>query len=1210
MDEREDTRGNDSPRDSAASDDETRFTASPLEPKAFAGDQIGPYKLLEVLGEGGMGTVFLAEQLRPIRRQVAVKVIKLGMDTREVIARFESERQALALMTHPNITKVLDAGSTQDGRPYFVMEYVSGVPITEYCDAHRLTTSGRLELFSKVCEALQHAHQKGIIHRDLKPSNVLVEVQNGQPWPRVIDFGIAKATSRELAEKTVFTQHGLLIGTPEYMSPEQGKGELDIDTTTDIYSLGVLLYELLVGALPFDPRILRQAGYAEMQRIISEEDPPSLGERLSKLGARRQEVASRRGTVETALEKELRGDLEWITTRALEKDRTRRYSSASELAADIQRHLDDEPVMASPPSSIYRFKKLLSRNKVTVIGALAVFVVALVGFAVSTSLFWRADEAYQESNRRLLTLYEEQGRQELVEGRPSRAAIYLSSAYQQGLDTPSLRFLLGRAIHPFDSQLASLVGHDKPVSAIAFSVDGSRIITGSHDGTARIWGILDGSLWRTLERHEGGVVWVSFSPDGSRAVTAGADRTVKVWDASSGELLFSKTGYSVGISPLGHRIVITGTSAGQVWDVSSGDLVAKLEVPRAPPPSRVPAPPKETGEIDFITTRIGSSTSPARKPPRQEKPLTDQLGRSVGRVVAMNSDGTRIATVLLNRVQLWDTSNGVELASFTPIRNRGGVEHVAISPDGGRVATIGRQGGSAWIWDSSGGGLVGILDGLPQGTTSAVFGPDGKHLLTSHRSNVAKIWKLSGMELLVSLDGHLDSVSTAAFSPDGNRVVTASQDRTAKIWNVSQGLLLASLEGHAGPINSVVFSGDGTRILTGGADRTARVWEVSNAAKLIAFESYPAPSLHGGVESYTSPTSVSPDGTRVVTRDRNWRAQVWDARDGDRLFTLKGHSGDVNSAAFSPDGAQIVTASDDHTARIWDGHDGSHLLTLDDHRGQVHSASFSTDRSRVLTTSWDTTAKVWEASGGRLLSSLVGHRASVDRGTFSPDGSRVLTGSFDTRYAGPGRWRLWETETGKQLASAKSHVSRVFSIAFSPNGDQLVTTGEDGTARIWDSTDGKELGSFPHPPDVTCAGFSPDGTLLITGGSDRTARLWNTTTQELLFSMVGHEDRLYSAVFSPDGSLVLSASEDRTAGVWDARSGRLLTALEGHKGAVRRAAFSQDGQRVLTSSIDGFAILWDIHSETRSRGEITQVVESRVPWRLEEGQLIPGGLGR
>ena len=365
------------------------------------GTVIGRYKLLEKIGEGGMAVVYMAEQKRPIRRKVALKIIKLGMDTKSVIARFEAERQALALMDHPNIARVLDAGSTDTGRPYFVMELVKGVSITEYCDKNDLSTQERLELFTSVCGAVQHAHQKGIIHRDIKPSNVMVTLHDGEPVPKVIDFGIAKATNQQLTEKTLFTRYAQMIGTPVYMSPEQAEmSGLDIDTRTDVYSLGVLLYELLTGATPFDAEKLNQAGYGEIQRIIREEEPPRPSTKLSTLGKELTDIARHRHSNPDLLPKLIRGDLDWIVMKSLEKNRNRRYGTAAELSADVRRHLNLEPVEASPPSAIYLFRKFIVRHRTTsiIVGLLLVIIVA-TSF-ISLYFYNQARVALKESQSR------------------------------------------------------------------------------------------------------------------------------------------------------------------------------------------------------------------------------------------------------------------------------------------------------------------------------------------------------------------------------------------------------------------------------------------------------------------------------------------------------------------------------------------------------------------------------------------------------------------------------------------------------------------------------------------------------------------------------------------------------------------------------------------------------------------------------------------
>ena len=368
-----------------ARDPVTETAEGPASAGGLTGTRIGPYKILREIGEGGFGAVYLAEQEQPFQRTVALKVIKAGMDTRQVVARFEAERQALALMDHPHIARVIDAGATAAGRPYFVMDFVKGEPITKYCDRHTMPLRARLELFVQVCDAVQHAHGKGIIHRDLKPTNILVGVQDGVPWARVIDFGIAKATAGKLTHHTLVTEQFAMIGTPEYMSPEKAEGSADIDTRTDIYSLGIVLYELLTGSTPFDSKVFRQGGVADIQRQIRERTPPKPSTRISQAGDAITEIARSRQTDPKRLTLRVRGELDWIVLKAVEKDRARRYETANGLGMDIRRYLAGEPVAAAPPSATYQLEKLLRRYRVGVAVA-AAFVVLLGALAATTAV--------------------------------------------------------------------------------------------------------------------------------------------------------------------------------------------------------------------------------------------------------------------------------------------------------------------------------------------------------------------------------------------------------------------------------------------------------------------------------------------------------------------------------------------------------------------------------------------------------------------------------------------------------------------------------------------------------------------------------------------------------------------------------------------------------------------------------------------------------
>ncbi len=582
----------------------------------------GKYKLIEEIGEGGMGSVFMAQQTEPVKRAVAVKVIKAGMDSKAVLARFEAERQALAMMDHPNIARVLDAGTTEGGRPFFVMELVKGVPITRYCDERKLTPRERLELFVPVCLAIQHAHQKGIIHRDIKPSNVLIALYDDKPVPKVIDFGVAKAAGQALTDKTLMTGFGTVVGTTEYMSPEQASlNNLDIDTRSDVYSLGVLLDELLTGSTPVDPEEPGQgAGLAllEILRIVREVEAPKPSHKLSTSDAL-PSVAANRGTEPAKLSKLMKGELDWVLLKALEKDRARRYETANGLARDIQRYLADEVVEVRPPSTGYRLKKFVRRHKGQVLAASLVLLALVCGMVGTTWGLIRADQARAAEARRvterdaaLVQADEEaeagaarkaeeeakeraraeaeakgvaQQEKERADGEKRRAEEQLrrsewlvyagklalaQSAFDEGNGVLALQYLEEcqwnlrgwehRHLWTRVSAKQTLVGHTGQVTSVSWSRDGKRILTGSSDYTAKVWDAETGPEILALKGHTSDVNSVAWSPDGKRIVTGSQDRTAKVWDGDKGQEILTLKGHtdpvlSVSWSPDGKRIV-------------------------------------------------------------------------------------------------------------------------------------------------------------------------------------------------------------------------------------------------------------------------------------------------------------------------------------------------------------------------------------------------------------------------------------------------------------------------------------------------------------------------------------------------------------------------------------------------------------------------------------------------------------------------------
>src|SRR5262245_22769983 len=511
------------------------------------GTAIGPYKLIQQIGEGGMGTVWMAQQTEPVKRLVALKLIKAGMDTRQVVARFEAERQALALMDHPNIAHVLEAGTTKGepggvspGRPYFVMELVQGVPITKYCDDQRLTPRQRLELFVPVCHAIQHAHQKGVIHRDIKPSNVLVALYDDRPVPKVIDFGVAKAAGRALTERTLDTGVGAVVGTVEYMSPEQAScDQLDIDTRSDIYSLGVLLYELLAGSPPFSRKELAQAGVLEMLRVIREQEPPAPSTKLSTADGL-PTLAANRGTEPAKLTKLVHGELDWIVMKALEKDRNRRYETASAFAADVQRYLQDEPVLAGPPSSLYRFRKFARRHKRAVLTASVVVVAAVAGALLLQREQARTAEARVRAAPDLAAA-EAQARGRL-ETQLYWQRIALADREWSANNLSRMEALLGQCpedlrgwewhyLKRLRYNTRTPLRHESPVLSVALSPpDGKLLATATKDGFVRLWPVKTRQEPQKWPAHQEDATTVSFSPDGRYLASGSWDGTVKLWD--------------------------------------------------------------------------------------------------------------------------------------------------------------------------------------------------------------------------------------------------------------------------------------------------------------------------------------------------------------------------------------------------------------------------------------------------------------------------------------------------------------------------------------------------------------------------------------------------------------------------------------------------------------------------------------------------------
>ena len=762
------------------------------------------YRPVGVLGEGGMGIVYLAEQTEPVRRRIALKLMKHAAGGQS-LARFESERQALALMEHPGIAKLYDAGATAEGLPYFVMEYVPGLAITDYCDRNATRCRERLRLFRQVCDAVQHAHQKGIIHRDLKPSNILVALRDGVAIPKIIDFGVAKATDARLTEQTLFTEAGVLIGTPEYMSPEQAQGNtLDVDSTSDIYSLGVLLYELLVGATPFDSTTLRRAGYDEIRRVICEQEPPHPTARLSGLGPVASEVAKRRGGDVASLMRTVRGDLDWITMKAIEKDRGRRYPSASEFSADIGRYLLDEPVTARPPGTAYKIRKFIRRRRLEVSAAAAVLVAIVAGLIVSTTLMFQMQRERDQARWTEYKATLAAARSDIEEFR-SREAIRALEATPAGFRGWEWKYLYALAD---TSRWSFTTGTMSDAARLCYSGE-SRLIV-AHGRTVQVWNLESG----TREAGYGPFQQIlDMTRDGSRIIMANAE----VLEVATGKRVaaLAEPAAAGAFSRDGLRVA-TATQGGviRVWRVADGSLLRTIS--SAPQEAGVP---RDSLLLNADGSRV---THAAEASVRIWNVATGRLEASlehglfgVQSVTISAKDHIFSAT---DNVREWDTSTGKLLRTWTP-KVATAVRATAVSEDGALIASAGWH-GELQLWRPDSEQAVGSLFGAPVNQPAALaFSPGARYLAAISQGGRVKVWDAStaGNRILRTSE---DPILSFRISPDGARMAVAKEDGLELI-DARDGQKIAFA---LSPVTALAMHPATGAIASSAPDRIVRLW--------------------------------------------------------------------------------------------------------------------------------------------------------------------------------------------------------------------------------------------------------------------------------------------------------------------------------------------------------------------------------------------------
>lgn len=1157
------------------------------------GTVIDDYRLLQVIGQGGFGVVYLAEPQKPGMGKVALKIIKPGMDTRQVIARFETERQAVAMMDHPNVAKVFDAGSTESGRPYFVMELVDGRSFTDYCDGCRVAIHERLRLFVAVCSAIDHAHNRGVIHRDIKPSNILVAPRAGEPTPKVIDFGIAKATDRSLGDDAVVTMTGQFIGTPQYMSPEQADlSPLEIGPRTDIYSLGVLLYELLTGTTPFDAGELLSVGLDEMRRIMRDVPPTKPSARLRSLDDTVVEAASKRDTDAQTLNRLVAGDLDWITLKALEKDPTSRYATARELADDIQRHLEGRPILARRPTLAGRLTKWSQRHKAITAVLALVLLISAVASSVSNlyireardqALNREAEAAKQkvETEKQLLiatSMRLAAQSQSTRDETPIQSLLLAVEAIQvtrrrgEGVRPPARESLLG-ALSAIGGR--PLMGEDIPIAPFGpvFSPDGRWMATNS-GGEVRLWDLTE--------------------PWGSEVILRGQEAIARVEAVSSG----------------GRWIVTTGVGEEarefRLWCLTDADPLTVLR-----------GHEDRVGGAQFSPDGRWLATSSHDKRVRVWDLRAEDLGISVRllpgdetlpRSPAFSPDGRWLATTLGGegnaRARLWelDARDLHENSILLPMREHEVHVTVAFSPDGRWLAT-------------------------------------GSSVYEADRSTAVKLWDLAAESPAASpieLPGDTVEIEKVAFTPDGRWLVSAGLDSTAQLWDATSddpAATQVTLRGHVWGIWDVAISPDSRWLVTASADKTARVWN------LTADDPSAASMVLRGHESRVYKAAFTPDGNQVITWDTACTARTWNVAPG--TFGLTTTGGLANKTFALPTTPQLLWQQPP-VRRVWKIADGGKFLTCD-YRGigtlwdmstpdawnsalrfatpKAPGAEFASGRPRPSrdgrwvwcvtkegTYLWDVRAQ--DAASPRKLPGSRGSGRGMDG--LTGDGRWLFQASFGEHVPLPGWYRIAGSRDGRWLTAPNWDCSiTLWDLhADSSSSAPIVLRGENqGPApkfndqRVWDlkavdpTAEPLVMGGFQG--DVTMVGFSPDGHWLATASKDGTVRLWSMQSDDPAsqpYVLQGEDSEVIEVWFSPNSRWLASrhrSDERQSVYLWDLSDVQFHTRpflLPGQAFArqfpVEQSPYSHDSKWLLTITADGPARLWDLTAEDPTVGPI------------------------
>lgn len=1013
---------------------------------SLAGQSLGPYRLLREIGRGGMGVVYLADRDDDeFKKQVAIKLVQPGPHNKDLLRRFRRERQILASLDHPNIARLYDGGTTEQGMPYLVMEHITGTPITEYCDERKLSIGDRLKLYRDVCAAVQHAHQSFVIHRDLKPSNILVTA-DGEV--KLLDFGIAKLLDADSAYVAFDMTTGVPVMTPEYASPEQIRGQ-PVTTASDVYSLGVVLYELLTGHYPYR---FKDRSLPEIIRVICEQEPepPSRAINRIETKAERNEKPQTTVSAETVsrtregkpekLRARLRGDVSEIALMTLRKDPRHRYGTVGQLSEDIRRHLEGQVVLARKATLAYRASKFIRRYKT---GAAVAMILTLTLLGGVLATLRQASIARQEARDKRRTLYAAEMKlaaqawdttnivrlRELIEKQVPRDG-------EEDLRGFEWRYLW--RLYNHNGQLFRLQD-DIDVWTVDYSPDGRMVATGDDAGRLILWDVLTGQRLATLQAHEEYIWALKFSPDGKLIATAGGDKTVKLWDTATWQEVATLRGHDKRISVIafsadGKRLVSgSDDNTAKVWDVASRRNLNTIY------------------NIDWVRNLAFS-------PDGKELVLRDTNIQLI---------------VFLDAVTGETLRNSINIDGWPAM----------FSPDGRTLALL--YGRSVKLVDVAAGQVKATFDSHSSEIRSVAFSPDSKLLATGSDDRTTKIWDIASGAVLANLKGHEGGIWSVAFSPDGKTLATGSDDFTCRLWDITVALEFTHirLNGH---VSSLSLAPDGKTIAS--CIRSSyryQLWDARNGNQLA--EIMDLKNIRNAI--------FSPDGSKLALTYGKSLLKLLDAATLRELISVEeAHNQYVASMSFSPDGHTLATASEDHTAKLWDTDTGRLVFTITE-ADCLSAVAFSPDGKLLATSCLDRTEKLWDAATGRELAIIRGHIKPVMSLVFSPDGKTLAMGGAD------GTVKFWDVATRTETATLTGNAGHVNSVAFSPDGTRLATGSDEGSVRLWDVATGQEVITFSgHTDKVTVVVFSPDGDTLVSSSADGTIRFWRAASREEAFT--------------------------------------------------------------------------------------------------------------